>query len=363
MPPQRLAGPCRRRVTFRTRGPSLVAQPHASPDSRESVSGLANPETLSIDDGQAVLDRDRQKLLWKKAIKLPMYWVAVIPVTVGTCLAFFEFGKASMSQATALVAGAALIIAWLNLSNDAFDAETSVDETKPESVVNLTGNRNLVLLGSIAAFIAGTGVLATSLGSVNYQTSLALLAFSVACGYVYQGPPFRWSYKGWGEPLCFFAFGPSATTAFFLAMSSTTVALRSVPASVWVASIVVGITTAIVLFCSHFHQHDGDKAAGKMSPIVKLGSTALAVEVLRWSCMVPFGVLVVAVAARLLPWTVLVSCGVMALPKATHLVSFAEKNHRDLATIARLKVVALSLHSSLGVALGAGLVLARAIGL
>lgn len=32
-----------------------------------------------------------------------------------------------------------------------------------------------------------------------------------------QGPPFRLSYRGLGEPLCFLAFGPLATSAFYLA--------------------------------------------------------------------------------------------------------------------------------------------------
>lgn len=43
-----------------------------------------------------------------------------------------------------------------------------------------------------------------------------MLGVAVAMGYLYQGPPFRLSYKGLGEPLCFVAFGPLATTAFYL---------------------------------------------------------------------------------------------------------------------------------------------------
>ena len=39
-------------------------------------------------------------------------------------------------------------------------------------------------------------------------------------GYLYQGPPFRFSYLGLGEPLCFAAFGPLATCAFYLAQVS-----------------------------------------------------------------------------------------------------------------------------------------------
>ncbi len=42
--------------------------------------------------------------------------------------------------------------------------------------------------------------------------------------------------------------------------------------AVVVCSIVVGITTTAILFCSHFHQIDGDRAAGKLSPLVRLGT-------------------------------------------------------------------------------------------
>ena len=45
-----------------------------------------------------------------------------------------------------------------------------------------------------------------------------------------------------------------------------------------VCSVVVGITTSLILFCSHFHQIADDKAANKMSPLVRLG-TANAVKV------------------------------------------------------------------------------------
>ena len=46
-----------------------------------------------------------------------------------------------------------------------------------------------------------------------------MLGAAVGMGYMYQGPPFRLSYKGLGEPLCFAAFGPLATTAFYLAQA------------------------------------------------------------------------------------------------------------------------------------------------
>jgi 2-carboxy-1,4-naphthoquinone phytyltransferase len=89
----------------------------------------------------------------------------------------------------------------------------------------------------------------------------------------------RLSYKGLGEVLCFFAFGPLAVGAAFLAQalpySVHTTALACLHANLRVlapAAVVVGLTTSSILFCSHFHQVQGDKQAGKMSPIVRIGT-------------------------------------------------------------------------------------------
>jgi 1,4-dihydroxy-2-naphthoate octaprenyltransferase len=87
------------------------------------------------------------------------------------------------------------------------------------------------------------------------------------------------------------AFGPLATTAFYLAHSPahTTSAAAAGPAAAGAAAgissllsgvsplvgllaVLVGITTTVILFCSHWHQIQGDIRAGKMSPLVRLGT-------------------------------------------------------------------------------------------
>ena len=47
--------------------------------------------------------------------------------------------------------------------------------------------------------------------------------------------------------------------------------MLTVPAVVSSVAVLVGCTTAFILFTSHFHQEDGDRAAGKLSPVVRLG--------------------------------------------------------------------------------------------
>jgi len=50
------------------------------------------------------------------------------------------------------------------------------------------------------------------------------------------------------------------------------VGYAAVTAAAAAAAAVVGATTTSVLFCSHFHQIEGDAAAGKRSPLVRLGA-------------------------------------------------------------------------------------------
>jgi len=67
-------------------------------------------------------------------------------------------------------------------SNDAFDAAMGVDVAKPESVVNLTGNRTAVLWAANAFLAAGLCTFAGSLiVPVRPGTSALLEAWSQPC--------------------------------------------------------------------------------------------------------------------------------------------------------------------------------------
>eukprot|EP00873_Tetraselmis_striata_P046226 jgi/Tetstr1/466490/TSEL_010997.t1 len=334
----------------------------AAADGEDSV-----PEGAVASQPQAELsaapstERSRQQL-WKAAIKLPMYSVALIPLTVGTAVAFATAGAISCQQFFGVLLASVLIIAWLNLSNDAFDADTGVDSTKPESVVNLLGgNKARVLLLANLALAAGVAVMAHSMASVTDGRVFAWLAAAVACGYVYQGPPFRLSYKGLGEPLCFAAFGPLATGAFFLAQVGAAAAAAAVspalPPLLWVCATAVGISTTAILFCSHFHQIEGDLAAGKMSPLVRLG-TARASRVLKGGVLATYGLLGGATAAGCLPVAAAAVC-TLSLPAARDLVQYVETNHAVPAKMRTSKLNAIHWHCALGACLCIGLLAGR----
>ena len=84
--------------------------------------------------------------MWWRALKLPMYSVAAAPLTTAAAMTHHWFGCVNVSQLGCFLSGACLVIAWLNLANDAWDHSTGVDANenghggKPESVVRLQGN-------------------------------------------------------------------------------------------------------------------------------------------------------------------------------------------------------------------------------
>ncbi|KAL0335097.1 UNVERIFIED_CONTAM: 2-carboxy-1,4-naphthoquinone phytyltransferase, chloroplastic [Sesamum radiatum] len=309
-------------------------------------------------------------LLWR-AIKLPIYTVALVPITVGSAAAYLQTGQYIGKRYLMLVVSSVFIIAWLNLSNDVYDFDTGADKNKKESVVNLVGdiislptdlsplpsetfcileytNNNwwmvycIALLSRTGTHIFAWLLLALGLAGLTWASleagslrPISLLAYAVICGYIYQCPPFRFSYLGLGEPLCFAAFGPFATTAFYWLQGGTRLSTFSLPdciqeltpvtdfcyddrelslsSTILSSSILVGFTTSLILFCSHFHQ-------------VRLGTEGGA-KVVKFAVGLLYSLLFILGLGRSLPFSAVV-LGALTLPMGKFVVSFVEENHR-----------------------------------
>ena len=175
---------------------------------------------LPMQKPQAVATRYAQRrALWKAAIKWPMYSVAVMPVLLAAGWWLGFDGHLRWDQLFGFLLAAILLLLWENLSNDLFDADTGIDAVgKPHSVVNLTGRRDRIAWLSSAALLLGLSLMGW-LAWRSQPVVLGLVLLSCGLGYVYQGPPFRLGYQGLGEPLCWLAFGPVATSAALLVLA------------------------------------------------------------------------------------------------------------------------------------------------
>ncbi|CAK9174057.1 unnamed protein product [Ilex paraguariensis] len=238
-------------------------------------------------------------------------------------------------------------------SNDVYDFDTGADKNKKESVVNIVGSRTGTIVAAWLLLALGfMGLTWVAVEAANMR-SLFLLASAVTCGYIYQCPPFRLSYQGLGEPLCFAAFGPFATTAFYLLQSSTSSELP-ITGTIFSGSLLVGFTTTLILFCSHFHQVEDDRAVSKMSPLVRLG-TKRGSQVVKVAVITLYSLLFALGIFKVLPLCCIFLCALTA-SVGKLVVSFAEENHKDKTKIFMAKYYCVRLHTIFGAALATGLV-------
>jgi len=284
--------------------------------------------------------------LWFQALNPLIYTAAVIPVLVGTAASYAEAPE-SVNGATFVwvLVGVVLLQAWLNITNDLYDAQTGVDVNKPSSLVHLTGRP--LLLHIIAWSCLALGMACVYVVDSRWPDHwvMAMAGAGIVLGYCYQGPPFRWSYRGWGEPMTFVAFGPLATLAASYAQLG-----RWSGTAVW-ASLVVGCLVTGIIFAHHFPQVEDDARAGKRSPVVRWGSRK-ASRIYPWVVLPAYGIVLLGVVVGALPLTA--GWFAVSFPLAWRLVTFLWTNHTG-AVSAQALPLAVGLHALGGTLLAVGL--------
>jgi 2-carboxy-1,4-naphthoquinone phytyltransferase len=274
-----------------------------------------------------------------------MYTVAIVPITVGSAVAYAESQTIDLNILGTFLISAIAIIAWLNISNDVFDSDTGIDVNKAESVVNLTGNRNLMFwLANLFLLCGILGIVAISWWQQDL-TVMAIVLLACFLGYTYQGPPFRLGYQGLGEIICLICFGPLALSAAYYSQT------QAWSIANFAASVIIGISTSIILFCSHFHQVKDDLAAGKRSPIVRMG-TELGAKVLTWSTIGIYLLTLAGVISGLFPIATLLVF--LSVPLAIKLTNFVGEYYNKPDKVRTCKYLAVRLHFVSGLLLALG---------
>lgn len=302
----------------------------------------------------------QRRRLWRAAVKWPMYAVAVMPALVAAGWLLGPGRSAWRLQPQQLaffLLAAVLLLAWENVGNDYFDAQTGIDVHKPHSLIQLTGAPRLVLLA--AQLCCGLGLLLmVQVARASSWWLLPLVLACCCCGYLYQGPPFRLGYQGLGEPLCWLAFGPLATAAALVGLGAPALGPEGGgPLDLSLASQLgcgPALATTLVLFCSHFHQVEDDLAHGKRSPVQRLGTA-------RAAALVPWFV-ALALLAEVMPvawgaWSPTVLLALASLPVALPLIRLLGRHHHQPERISHSKFLALRFQMVNGVLFAGGLAL------
>jgi 1,4-dihydroxy-2-naphthoate polyprenyltransferase len=250
--------------------------------------------------------------VWWLAIRPNTLSLSVVPVLVGSSLAWHEQGWLAWPAAIAAALAAMLIQIGTNLHNDAADFERGADGANrlgpPRATAAGWLNPAQVRAAAYGAFIFAflLGIYLVWVGGVFI---LALGLLSIASGLAYTGGPKPIAYSGLGELFVFLFFGIAAV------MGSYYLSTKQVSWSALAAAAALGLLAAAVLTVNNYRDLDSDRLAGKITLAVRIGRRATRVEY-ALLLLAPFA-LVSPIALdhppALLPW--------LALPLALWLVA------------------------------------------
>lgn len=250
---------------------------------------------------------------WLTAIRPRTLPVAVVPVIVGTALAWRDVEALSGLVFAATVLAALLIQVATNLHNDVSDFERGADDPGTR-----LGPRRATAEGWLTAAavrrgaalsFAGAGLVGLWLAWQGGWPILAIGVASIACAWGYSGGAKPIAYSSLGELFVWLFFGVAAVAGSYYLQAGR------FDATAWIAGALLGLPAAAVLVVNNYRDRENDRRAGRRTFAVVFGARASRIEY-GLLLLLPFLALpVLAVAAGPGWWL-----GLLALPWAARLV-------------------------------------------
>lgn len=219
-------------------------------------------------------DRPSKAGAWLMAIRPQTLPAAVGPVLVGLGVAIglgvFEPGPAVAAFAVAL-----LLQVASNLANDLFDFRKGADTEDRlgpprAAAMGLLSERELTV--GMAVVVALAGLVGLYLVWVGGLVILVLGIAAVISAFAYTGGPWPYGYHGLGEVFVFIFFGLVAVAGTAYLQTLTWEPLS------FAAAVPVGALIAAILVVNNLRDIDGDRAAGKHTLAVRLGTRGAVLE-------------------------------------------------------------------------------------
>jgi len=204
---------------------------------------------------------------WFLAIRPRTLPAAVVPVLVGSAVAFSQGVFAPLPALAALV-GALFLQIGSNLANDVYDFKKGADTAERVGPTRVTQAGLLsakeVLTGMWTVFALAT-LVGVYLAWVGGWPIVAIGLSSIVAAIAYTGGPFPLGYKGLGELFVFLFFGVIAVSGTYYVQAGTlspTAVLAGIP---------IGLLCANILVVNNVRDIETDRKAGKQTLAARFG--------------------------------------------------------------------------------------------
>jgi 1,4-dihydroxy-2-naphthoate octaprenyltransferase len=294
--------------------------------------------------------------LWLRAIRAPFFTATIVPIMLGTAVAWNETGLFSLGMFFLTLLGILLMHTGTNLANDYYDHVSGNDENNNTPTPFSGGSRviqdGLIPAKSMIAVSLTSYILAGAIGFYLYllmgNVILYLVLLGGFLGFFYSADPIRFSYKGLGEISVFFGFGP------LLAGGAYYVQVQKLSASMWLISVPVGILIMLVLFINGFQDREADKKTDKKTIVVLLGKEKSSMFYNFFLALVYLWI-IFGVMLNIFPIYALLT--LITLPIALKTVSHLRKNYDKIYELLPANAGTIQLHMLIGLTLSIGYVL------
>ncbi len=279
----------------------------------------------------------------------PKIWIAsTIPMAVGGAVAYAQLG--SFSWAWFLIGAAAIYLLEIgkNAVNEYVDYLSGVDRfVSADKRTPFSGGKKTIIDGKLSLkenLIIG--IITIGLGSllgfyVVLVRDFNVLWFGLAGVFFalfYSLPPFKFAYRGVGEFVVGFTFGPLITTGTYLVQTHT-ISLVAV-----LASIPLGFIIANVLWINQYPDYEADLKGGKMNGVVRLGKEkAVNVYALLFG-MAYFSLLILSIFSLNLFWLL----PLISMPLALRAVFVAREHFNDIPKLIEANAKTIQIYQLTG---------------
>jgi len=300
--------------------------------------------------------------IWLKEIRAPFLTASLVPVILGTAIAWNQFHAFNLLYFFLALIGVCLCHIGTNVANDYFDHTSGDDEANKTPTPFSGGSRMIqnkllppkhLLIGAIISFIL-CAIIGLYLNSVTGGKVILIIGvIGVFLGFFYTASPIRIGYRGWalGETAVGLGFGPLAVFGSYYVQTQR---LDWIPA---LASIPVGILIALVLYINEFPDYDADKSVNKRTLPVILGKKRAAILYYIMSA-VTFLWVIAGVILNIFPvWSLL---SILTLPIAVKAITILHKHYSEVYPLIPANAMTIVLHLSFGILFSIGFFVSRA---
>lgn len=231
---------------------------------------------------------------WVVAARPKTLSAAVVPVLVGTALAWSDPFPVHWMMFACALAGAIFIQIGTNFVNDALDFKKGADTAARLGPLRVTQagllSAEAVLRGAYLCFLAAAlcGVPLLLRGG---WPLLVIGLGSIAAAYAYTGGPYPLAYNGLGELFVLVFFGFVAVGGSYYVQT-----LRMRP-EVYVAGLATGLLAIVLLAINNLRDVTNDRASNKRTMAVRFGEAFARGEIV-FCAFVPFACIAVIAAMR-----------------------------------------------------------------